>query len=467
MLRENSPNGPALANVSVSAEGAQSLVSGVDGRFDLRFPSKAPGAQINLTLVKDGYVVIYPAMLHPILSSNTNGLRTTILMSKPRERKEKAWRYFRLEGEEAAERNFEEQDRQLEVTHAENVAVAHERLGDQLDLANAMVAEAAEDFAKETLGANSNVYQHATWLFIDGQFNEALDVLDPAKLQAQRSEGQTGNQELVSSYKLRGEILALRFQFGDAAEAYASAVELDSNNFGANIELGLLDQSIGRVDEAEKSFNQCLKLGRNAGDPMAIAKALNKLGDVHIRPTRMDEAENEYNEALAISRQWATNDPQRYLPVAANALDNLGHLYLTVDAYHKYRPEEGFKAYEEALKIYRQLAVDEPALYLPHVSRNLYTMGVLYSDEGSWAEAGKKLEEALPICRQVATNFPNRYQPVVATMLDNLGYIYLMQNQIEKCRKAYAESLSIYQTLAKDCPDLFEPKVKRVQEELR
>jgi hypothetical protein len=47
------------------------------------------------------------------------------------------------------------------------------------------------------------------------------------------------------------------------------------------------------------------------------------------------------------------------------------------------------KAYDEALKIYRELAQKNPDRYLPYVATTLNNLGILDSDENRMDEASK------------------------------------------------------------------------------
>ena len=74
----------------------------------------------------------------------------------------------------------------------------------------------------------------------------------------------------------------------------------------------------------------------------------------------------QLEEALKIYRQMAQQDPDQYLPKVAGALNNLGF----VERDQK-RMEEARKRYEEALKIRLQLAQQDPAAYVPYLPMTL------------------------------------------------------------------------------------------------
>jgi len=66
---------------------------------------------------------------------------------------------------------------------------------------------------------------------------------------------------------------------------------------------------------------------------------------------RMEETRKEHEEALKTYRELAQKEPETYLPVVAQTLNDLG----IVDSAQN-RPKEARKAFAKALKIYRELA---------------------------------------------------------------------------------------------------------------
>ena len=458
ILLQNESRGPAVANARITADGTQTVISGVDGRFDLNFPEKPPETQISLVLTKEGLVVVHSIMLHPILKAETNASPTIILMCKPAEREEIAGRYFRWRAEEVIDNRFEEKTKEL--AHEANVPLAYARLQEKTQHASAIAHEAAEELARNEPSNPPEAFQQAMTLLFNQKPDRALEILGNSNLESQSPSAKIGSLDLARDYKLKGELLALNFQFEEAVGAYSRAALLVTNDVTANFQLGLLYQAVDNGKKAEDSYSHCLKLARDSGDHLAVAKALNKLGEIHLRPTQMDQAHGEFEEALQVSRQLASKDPQKYSSTAAVALENLGRFY-----DYKFQWTNAFNAHAEALKIYRDLATNDPDEYLPHVAANLNALANYYADENRWLEASRMFEEALKFRRQLAKSF-RKYFPDVAMTLKNLGYMYYEQNRRNDSRKAYEESLQIYKALAKDTPDVFGPSVKSVQDDI-
>ena len=85
------------------------------------------------------------------------------------------------------------------------------------------------------------------------------------------------------------------------------------------------------------------------------------------------EAERLWTHALTQYREFASVNPQTYLPNVAGTLNNLANLQRSLNDY-----ESAEKGYQEALKIRRELAQTNPQTYLPDVAMTLINMGLLY-----------------------------------------------------------------------------------------
>ena len=87
----------------------------------------------------------------------------------------------------------------------------------------------------------------------------------------------------------------------------------------------------------------------------------------------------------------------------------------------EHRFADARQAYEVALRILRNLAQTNPAVYLPNVAATLNNLGVLHSNEREFAEARRALEEARDIYRQLASAAPAAYEGRVRAIERNLG----------------------------------------------
>ena len=100
---------------------------------------------------------------------------------------------------------------------------------------------------------------------------------------------------------------------------------------------------------------------------------------------------------------------------------------------------------------------------MPYVATTLNNLGVFHSDQNRMEEAGKAYEEALKIRRQLEQKYSDTYLPDVAATLNNLGVLHSDQNRMEEAGKAFEEALGIYQRFAARDPDQYGPRVLHVE----
>jgi len=91
--------------------------------------------------------------------------------------------------------------------------------------------------------------------------------------------------------------------------------------------------------------------------------------------------------------------------------------------------DSAIKNYQEALKVYRELANKNPRTYLPYVATTLNNLAVLHSDKNEFPQALEKYEEALKIYRKLAKENPRTYLPDVAMTLNNLANLQKAKNE--------------------------------------
>ncbi|MCP4123653.1 MAG: tetratricopeptide repeat protein, partial [Bacteroidetes bacterium] len=124
------------------------------------------------------------------------------------------------------------------------------------------------------------------------------------------------------------------------------------------------------------------------------------------------QALEKYEEALKIYRELAKENPRTYLPDVAMTLNNLAVLQKAKNEF-----PQALEKYEEALKIYRELAKENPRTYLPDVAMTLNNLANLHSDKNEFPQALEKYEEALKIRRELAKENPRRYEIEYAKLL--------------------------------------------------
>ncbi|MCI5227716.1 MAG: tetratricopeptide repeat protein [Candidatus Electrothrix sp. AX2] len=97
---------------------------------------------------------------------------------------------------------------------------------------------------------------------------------------------------------------------------------------------------------AEPLYKEVLAQYRSEADPEAVVTTLNNLAVLHSKTGEYGPALQEYEEALKLYRRLAADQPEAFLPDVAGALNNLANLYKDTSEYGP-----ALKEYKESLKM--------------------------------------------------------------------------------------------------------------------
>ena len=169
---------------------------------------------------------------------------------------------------------------------------------------------------------------------------------------------------------------------------------------------------------------------------------------------RMHEAVQLYQDALRIYRQLAESNPDAYMSGVAMTLNNLANQQSDLGRY-----VEAEANYLEALRISRQLAESSSDAYMPYVAKTQNNLAILQKDLGNYVDAEASYLEALRIYRQLAESNPDAYMSDVAMTLNNLAILQKDLGRNVDAEANYQESLRIRRQLAESNPDAYMPDV--------
>lgn len=167
------------------------------------------------------------------------------------------------------------------------------------------------------------------------------------------------------------------------------------------VNLGGLFHADRRVDDARLAFEKAVELL----NPDSISKlppgsalfvnykqvrgrALNNLGVIHLSAGRLDEAEKSAREALRIKESLVETFPSvpQYRYELASSFNNLGNLLASLK-----RQEDARTAFEKALRLYERLTAESGAIPIYTVAQ-----AGTYTNLGRLVGDGGRLEESLP-----------------------------------------------------------------------
>ena len=456
---KNEEGGEPMSGIQVFVSGANQQATLDDRSILFVWSNKQPGVEVEITVRKPGWTTVNFLERKFTLRRDPKQNRVTLFLSKEGEVEKWRRRYYELKTFSAIEEHYEREIAKLTAQNQADAATIAD-LQEERDLARGAAEKLAEVLAQIAPDQMSELYQRALALFLQGEVEEALDVLDQETLReavaAARQNGANADRDLenaVESYLLRAQILTTQFRFEEAQQNYQEAIDAAPESFNAHLSYGVFCQRLNWFEIALTAHENALDIARRTGNLPDLAITLNNLGVLHSDRNRPEEARMAYDQALFIRRNLAATNPDAYLPDLAITLSNLGVLH------HQNRPEEARIAYDQALLIRRNLATTNPDAYLPDLASTLDYLGILHSDQNRPEEARRAFDQALLIRRDLATTNPDAYLTDVAKGLNNLGNLHLDQNRKEEARMAYDEALLIYRELAGTNPDAYLPYV--------
>jgi CHAT domain-containing protein/tetratricopeptide (TPR) repeat protein len=235
----------------------------------------------------------------------------------------------------------------------------------------------------------------------------------------------------ASSDKKRQQIQEILEQIYDRTEsAYADSVSKVTR---------LLDEH--KYDEAAQSVEHAIEfanaLSKHA--PNMLADALTEKAQIYITQGRYREAVPSLNEAVELFEKifGTGDDPARYLPayqrLLANRHDRLAEIYYDLDEFGAAEQH-----YKRALLL-REAVKNPNSEDTYDLGYSLNRLGLLYSSEGRWSEAGSFFMRALDI----ASSLGKDREADVADVLNNLGLIYEGQGHHEAAEEKFLKALEI------------------------
>src|SRR5579885_1581257 len=173
--------------------------------------------------------------------------------------------------------------------------------------------------------------------------------------------------------------------------------------------LGMLEQYLGKLNEARSHYNTALPLYREVQDRLGEANTLKSLGDLERHLGRLDEARSHYNTALLFYRE------ERDRLGEANTLKSLGDL-----ERHLGKLDEARSHYNTALLLYREVQdrLGE--------ANTLSSLGDLFLAQQDWNQAREHYEQALALSIDV------HYPSGQAYTLIDLGRVRFQQGEQEQ-----------------------------------
>ncbi len=459
IVRENELSGQPMANVAISAHGASPTASDSFGMFTLIFPNKQPGEEVEIVLNNQGYAVANDIQMKTLLPADPDRNILTVILCKEILRPAMAARFYRLKCDEAVNATYSRELKKLQesgkATGADLAALSEQR-----DRAKATGVQLAEEFSHVKPGEAPLIYQKALRLFLEGNVEQALGVLDEEKLRPsldtdlhRSAEAEIKLEFAVHTYLLKAQCLTSLFRFEEAEKTLAELRDRVPANFCANYAYGIFCFRMNRQGKALGAFERCLGLANLRRWAPQEAMCLDNIGLIMRHQGRLPEAEKAHKRALEAFRKLAGEDPERYAPDLVLALCNLGCLLC-----EQSKVEDSLGAFEEALAICRTKGDKNSETWLDITAMALHNMGNTLREKGNLPEAIKTTEEAIRIRRDLSVRTPGKYEQGLALSLRFAGKLFTLESRTREGRRregriALEEALTILRCLAKKNPE--------------
>ncbi len=488
VLLMNSGKTP-LADVEISAPGAEPVLSAANGWYTLEFKSKGNGDFARISVQKPGYEVVNGTALY---HSDLNPDNTIYVIMCPAGEMERRLNDLAERHEPPLKQVYQDQIARFQadpITHADTLA--------RLETAYYARLNAVRNFNDNLVSTNlddvSDLRRDAMTLYEQGSIDAAIALLEEQRINTplKNAEG----RDSVDGYQTtwawidKASLYAIKGDLPNAEDCYRKAIAVDTsdgdpmmrfayflNSQGQYDEvealytaafqriekpdfkgiilmnLGAFYKNSGNIEASEKSYREALQLyrGLSLDNPETFryleAESLINLGELYYAADRMDDAEKAFDETLLIYRQLSQTYPKDYQARQAYTL-----YYLALSQHALQRPEAE-RAYQESRSLYAVLAGEDPAFLSNHASLS-YHLGNFYQQNQQPAEAMAAYLTAVEEYRVVAAQGNQDVLFYLAESLSSMGEMYYKQQRFQEAEKAYREALDAYRAAPVTDPD--------------
>lgn len=199
-----------------------------------------------------------------------------------------------------------------------------------------------------------------------------------------------------------------------------------------------------------QSCQQAIQIAQTLNDKPCQAIYSGVLAGGYTKSFQLREAELFSNEALRLYRELSLQEPYVFNENIASILNNLG---IAQSEMQKLTDAE--KSFSKTLWLYQQLALREPDIFNPYVTEVFNNLGIVQKNLGKLVEAEKSFTKALQFYREMALHNPHIFIRNVAVILNNLGNLQKKSERLTDAEMSFTEALQLYRDLALQEPHIF------------
>ncbi|MCL1471124.1 CHAT domain-containing protein [Argonema antarcticum] len=271
------------------------------------------------------------------------------------------------------------------------------------------------------------LYQKAGQLYEEGQYREALQILQQALVFFREVGSRTEVGAILNNIGLVYRNLG---EYPQALEFLGQALTIQKEVGNREEEATTLDvlagvyESQGQYAKALEFFQQALTIRQAMGNKDGIGTTLNNMGQLYQQLGQYSQALTYYEQSLAINKELANKAG------VGLSLHNIGGIYYEVRQY-----DRALEFLQQSLTINRELGnkADERG--------TLSSIGEVYRQQGQYPKALEFHQQALAIYKQVGDKAGE------GAALNNIGIVYFGLNENSKALEFSKQALAIYREI--------------------
>lgn len=260
-----------------------------------------------------------------------------------------------------------------------------------------------------------------------GQYEQAISLLEQQLIIARELNDRSGEGDALGNLGAAYYYLGQPERAIDLFEQQLSIARELSNRSGegsALTNLGRVYYRLGQYHQAIDFFEQQLSIARELGNQTEEGSALGNLGSAYRNLDQYERAISLHEQYLNLAREIGDRSGE------GNALNNLGNVYQVLGQY-----ERAISLYKQDLSITRELGDRSGE------GRTLGNLGSVHNRLGQYEQAIGFLEQQLSIARELGDRAGE------GMALGNLGHSYYRLGQPEQAIDLFEQDLSIAREL--------------------
>ncbi len=401
---QNTGNSIQGANVN-SVSVANPDTTGEFGKFELNFLNKNIGDMVKLIAVKKGLEMVDPDKLRFAIRKNPDEYVRIVMRREGYGKKyEKAYISIAIQN---IKRNYEIAKKEK----SKDIAI----LTKQRDAALVQVKNTAKTFANIDLSQASELYNKAFNLFRNGKTDEALNILDDARIDKEVNEIEDRKRQITEIYILKAQLYTTKLKFKKALESYMEAEALNPENIFILINIGNVYDILGRYKEAKDYKERALPIAQKLyGEKNPLVAIIhNNIGVSWQYLGDSTKALLEFSKSFAIDLKEYGKDH----PSVARDLNNLGEVWITLG-----NSTRAIEYFEKALPIAQKF-------YYHRIVTAIYNnLGKAWRNLDDNKKAIYYYDKALSIAQRIYSE----EHFLIATYMNNLGDLYVYVGEYDR-----------------------------------